>query len=146
MQNIRIAILLMVIFGAGLMTGRWTAPKPSILIPTASGRIAMADEVMSRLRLLLALRPEQERTLSPLVNEISEEVAQLPPASVERVEALRRFWKKMEPLLAPEQKPAFERHVRESENRMRRMILNRNRSNGLTNSSSGIQPAPSPVR
>ena len=139
-QAIRIGILLAVIFAAGVFTGRWTGPKPHTLVPQAGGRMGTSDEALARLTARLGLDPEQQRQFAPLLEQIAVEISRHPPATQERLEVFRRFFPRMAVLLRPEQKPAFDRYVQDLETKMDRMIRNRNRRLGTTNSNAGLPP------
>ena len=142
-QAIRIGLLLAVIFAAGMFTGRWTVPKPRTLVMGSGGRMGTSDEALTRLTARLSLDPEQQRQFAPLLEEMAVEFSRLPPATAERLEVFRRFFPRMAILLRPEQKPAFDQHVRDTERKMNQMIRNRNRRLGPTNSDAGLPP---PVR
>ena len=142
-QAIRIGLLLALIFAAGVFTGRWTGPKPRTLVLHAGGRMGTSDEALARLTARLSLDAEQQRQFAPLLEEMAGEIARHPPATQERLEVFRRFFPRMLILLHPDQKPAFDRYVRDVEMKMNQMIRNRNRRLGATNSNAGLPP---PVR
>ena len=142
-QAIRIGILLVVIFAAGIFTGRWTGPKPRTLVLQAGGRLATSDEALARVTARLSLDPEQQRQFNPLMEELASELSRHPPATQERLEVFRRFFPRMTLLLRADQKPAFDRFMRDTEAKMNRLIRNRNRRLSTTNSDAGLPP---PVR
>ena len=139
-QAIRIGILLTVIFAAGVFTGRWTVPTPRTPVLQPGGRVATSDEALARLTSRLGLDPEQQRQFAPLLEEMAGELALHPPATFERLQVFRRYFPRLSALLRPEQKPAFDRHVRDVEAKMDRLIRNRNRRVGATNSTAGLPP------
>lgn len=139
-QAIRIGLLLAVIFAAGVFTGRWTGQKPNTLVMGSGGRISTSDEVLVRLTARLSLGEEQQRQFAPLLEQIAVEISRHPPATSERLEVFRRYFPRMAALLRPEQKPAFDRYVQDLETKMDRLIRNRNRRLGATNSSAGLPP------
>jgi hypothetical protein len=139
-QAIRIGILLAVIFGAGILTGRWTAPKPRALVMNPAGRFHTSDEALARFMARLSLDPAQQRQFAPLLEEMAGELARHLPATQERLEVFRRFFPRMVALLRPDQKPAFDRYMRDTEAKMNQLIRNRNRRLGATNSDSGLPP------
>ena len=139
-QAIRIAALLAVIFAGGVLTGRWTSPKPRTLVMNAAGRLSTSDQALGRLTARLSLDAEQQRLFAPLLEEMAGELARHPPATQERLEVFRRFFPRMVVLLHPDQKPAFDRYVRDTEAKMSQMIRNRNRRLGPTNSDAGLPP------
>lgn len=139
-QAIRIGILLVAIFAAGIFTGRWTGPKPRTLVLQAGGRVATSDEALARITARLSLDPEQQRQFAPLLEEMASELSRHPPATQERLEVFRRFFPRMVLLLRADQKPAFDRFMRDTEAKMDRLIRNRNRRLGSTNSDAGLPP------
>ena len=139
-QTIRIALLLAVIFAAGVFTGRWFGPKPRTLVLQAGGRMATSDEALARMTARLSLDPQQQRQFAPLVEELAGELSRHPPATQERLEVFRRFFPRMVLLLRPDQKPAFDLFMRDTEAKMNRLIRNRNRRLGATNSNAGLPP------
>src|SRR5437867_887406 len=102
-QRIRIAGLLMVIFAAGVVTGRLTARKPPTLVPTATGQLGTAENALIRLGHALTLSPQQERQFRRLFEEMAEPMSKLPPSSQQRLELFRRYIPRMEALLQPSQ-------------------------------------------
>jgi hypothetical protein len=139
-QAIRIGFLLVVIFAAGVFTGRWFNPKPHTLVLQAGGRMGTSDEALARLTARLSLDPAQQLQFAPLLEEMAGELARHPPATQERLEVFRRFFPRMVMLLRPDQKTAFDRYVRDVEAKMNQMIRNRNRRLGPTNSDAGLPP------
>jgi hypothetical protein len=141
-QAIRIALLLVVIFAAGVFTGRWFDPKPRTLVLKPGGRMGTSDEALARLTARLSLDPEQQGRFAPLLEEMAVELSRHPPATQERLEVFRRFFPRMVVLLHPDQKPAFDRYVQDSEAKMDRLIRNRNRNRrlGATNPNAGLPP------
>jgi len=139
-QAIRIAILLAVIFAAGVFTGRWFGPKPRTLVLHAGGRMATSDEALARLTARLSLDAGQQRQFAPMLEELAGELARHPPATQERLNLLRRYFPRMLVLLHPEQKPAFDQYVRDTERKMSQLIRNRSRRLGTTNSDAGLPP------
>lgn len=144
-QVIRIAALLAVIFAAGPVTGRVTAPKPHALVLHAGGRQVTSGAVLAQLAPRLGLDEGQQRQFAPLMEEIAGEISAHPPATQERLQVFRRYFPRMAVLLRPEQNPGFDRHVRDLEEKMDRLIRNRNRRIGATNSAASL-PAPATNR
>ena len=121
-QVIRITALLALIFAAGVVTGRLTAPRPPAEIPVAGGRVFLGEAALNQLTLRFGLDPEQQAAFQPLLAEMAEQIAQLPPASEARREVFRSYVPKMRALLKPEQLGAFNRHVQRTERRLDRLI------------------------
>ena len=121
-QIIRIALLLIAIFAAGLLTGRLTAPEPPVLVRNVAGRYSTWETLMARLKEQLALSAEQERQFAPIVEDAARQMSELPPASAQRLEVFRRMAPKMQALLRPDQEEKFQRYVRETEARWQRLL------------------------
>ena len=139
-QVIRIIALLMVIFAAGVFTGRWTGPKPRTLVLQPGGRLATSDDAVARLTARVGLDVDQQRRFSPLMEEMANEISRLPPATQERLEVFRRYVPRMVVLLRPDQRPAFDRFVADAEAKINRLIRNRNRRLGATTNSDADLP------
>ena len=137
-QTIRIGTLLVVIFVAGLVTGRVTAPKPLTPVLHAGGRLVPSDQVLARLTAQLELDEDQQRKFAPVLEDLARELARHDPATPERLQAFRHVVPRMAVLVRPDQKPAFDRYVRETEARFEQLIRNRNRRAGGTNSAAGL--------
>ena len=113
---IRVVVLLMLIFAAGFLTGRFTAPRQYVAVGPR-GQIVTADVALSRLKSRIPLTPEQEQSFRKLLEELETEMNRYPPLSPERLERFRSYRPRMEALLTPEQKPAFDRFYQNSEAR-----------------------------
>ena len=144
-QVIRIAMLLVVIFAAGLATGRMTAPKPRAQVLHAGGRVVTSDGVLARLTAQLELDADQQRQFAPVLEELAGKFALYPPATPERLQEFRLAVPRMAALVHPPQKAAFDRYVRDTEAKMDRMIRNRTRRGGGITSGSEL-PAPATNR
>jgi hypothetical protein len=121
-QTLRIAALLAVIFAAGLVTGRLTAPRPPALIRTADGRIVASDQALDRLTRYVRLSADQEPAFRKLVEEIAGVMAKLPPASQARFDVFNQNLPRMKALLRPDQMADFDRYVRDTESRWQEQI------------------------
>jgi hypothetical protein len=124
-QVIRIVALLAVIFAAGVVTGRLTAPQPASQSPIAGGRVFTGEAALDQLTLRLGLDAEQQVAFQPLLVEMAHQIAQFPPASEERREVFRSYVPKMRELLRSDQHAAFDRHVQITERRIERLIRRR---------------------
>jgi hypothetical protein len=125
LQAIRIALLLLVIFAAGVVTGRLTAPQPPALVASANGQEALADVAFGRLNKVLNLSPEQERPFRALLEDIAREMAPLPRGSTNRLELFRKSVPRMAALLRPDQQATLKRYARETETRFERQAQRR---------------------
>lgn len=125
-QTIRIVALLLVIFVAGVITGRLTAPRPPTLVPTAGGGARTAEMALPKLTGEVGLDAAQQAQLRPLLEEMAEQMARLPPASVERRDVFRAGVPRIRASLRPEQFEAFDRYVERTERAFERVIRRRN--------------------
>jgi hypothetical protein len=125
MQTIRIVALLAVIFAAGVVTGRFTAPRPAPTVLSAGGRIITAETVLARLTQRVGLDAAQQEKIRPLLEELAKKMEALPPGTPQRLELHQASMPKVRALLRPEQYPAFDREVQESEAKIRRLIRQR---------------------
>jgi Spy/CpxP family protein refolding chaperone len=115
------ALYLAAVFVAGLVAGgmagltlaRTVAPKP----PPAE----LAENVRSRLKADLRLSDKQVRQISPIVDELMQEMQAEHDQTVERVvRIIRRKHQRMEQFLAPEQRSKFKQIEQEREEAFRR--------------------------
>ena len=119
-QVVRIVFLLVLIFVAGVWTGRFTAPKTQLppVSATARGRSMTAELALERLKADISITPEQELKLRRIFEEIEIEIAKYPPRSMERVEVLRRYAPRMKEALDSRQDAAIDRYVRDVEQKL----------------------------
>ncbi len=106
---LRICLLLALIFVAGVLTGRWTAPRPPILVPSVGGGVRTAEMALARMTAELGLDAEQQARFRPMLEEMAGQLAVLPPRSRERLEVLRQHSPRLRAVLRPEQAAAFDR-------------------------------------
>jgi hypothetical protein len=123
-QVIRIVFLLLLIFSAGVLTGRFTAPKPHFVTVAPGGRVQTAEAVLTMFKRQIPLTAQQEEKFRKLFQELEGEISLYPPLSDERLEIFRRTLPRMKELLSPEQRPALDRYARDIE---RRFEINRRR-------------------
>jgi hypothetical protein len=121
---LRIGLLLVLIFVAGVLTGRWTAPRPPVLVPALSGGVRTADMALARMTFELGLDAVQQAKFKPVLEEMAEQLAVLPPRSRERLEVLRQHSPRLREMLRPEQQAAFDRLLEQT----RRVIEQAERS------------------
>jgi hypothetical protein len=139
-QAIRIGALLAVIFAAGVLTGRWSKPRPRVLVMNPAGSLKTSAEALARLTERLSLDEQQQRQFAPLLEEMAGELARHLPATQERLEVFRRYYPRMLRILHAAQRSAFDRYTVDVEKRMAQMIRNRNRRTGTNNSDAGLPP------
>ena len=125
-QIIRIALFLVAIYVAGIITGRLTGPRSPTQVITAGGRILTAETVLVRLTVELGLDASQRAQFRPLLEELTNRMARLPPATPERRGLFHSYVPRMRALLRAEQYAAFDRYVTQSERRFDQAIRRRN--------------------
>ncbi len=112
-QLLRIGLLLLIIFAAGVGVGRLTAPKP--VAPEAAGfrgprgRLYTVDDVLARLDRELRLDAAQRAQIRPVVEDTVARMATLPPRSAERLAVYEDCMSRLRPLLRPGQQPGVDR-------------------------------------
>jgi hypothetical protein len=124
-QIIRISVALALIFAAGLITGRYTAPGPPVTLgPGGRG----PDTIMARLTTELELDAGQKAKLKEIIDDLSEQMVSFPPASPERRDLFRSAVPRMRKILRPDQYAAFDRYVESTQKRFNRAIRRRDTS------------------
>lgn len=121
-RSIRIIALLLLIFAAGLVTGRLTAPTPRALFLNARGELVTSSTPLNRFKAQLNLSPEQAEQFAKLFEEVAAELSRLPPRSTERLDTFKRYVPQMEALLKPEQREDFQKYVDQTERNFMRAI------------------------
>lgn len=121
-QPLRIAALLALIFAAGVVTGRLTAPRPPTLVAGPGGGVRTADMVLARLTAELGLDEAQQAQFKPVLEEMAERMARLPPGSAERRAVFRETVPRLRPWLRADQQAAFDRMVERTERRYQQLI------------------------
>lgn len=116
-QTIRIIALLLLIFVAGVWTGRFTAPKTEYIVMGPRGQIQLVETALARMKAKIPLSAEQEVRIRAILEEMESAVAGLPPLSNERMEVFRSFTPRFKAELKPEQQETFDRHVKDVERR-----------------------------
>ena|SRR5687768_5067711 len=114
-QVIRIVFLLVLIFIAGIFTGRLTAPKPKYVVIGPAGRVLSAETALLKFKRQFKLTPEQEESLRKLFEEMEGKVAPYPPFSRERLDIFREYVPRVKAILTPDQYEALDRYVEEGE-------------------------------
>ncbi|MCX7866472.1 MAG: hypothetical protein N2438_05035 [Limisphaera sp.] len=128
---LRISLLLVTIFIAGVLSGRWTAPRPPILVPVAGGGVRTVDMALARMTAELGLDTEQQAKFKPVLEEMAEQLAVLPPRSRQRFEVLQQNSPRLRAILRPEQRVAYDRLLRQAERAVERKPAN-GRSSGVS--------------
>jgi hypothetical protein len=136
----RIAVALAVIFAAGLITGRYTAPRAPTSIAGANRRTITSEDILAQLTAELGLDAGQRTKVASVVEEATEEMAVLPPASPQRREVFRKCLPRIRALLRPDQYPVFERYVEMTERRWTRLLRRRGALQGPGSASEELPP------
>jgi len=119
----RIALLLALIFTAGVFTGRFTAPRPATLVIGPRGGVATAETALVRLTAEVNLDASEQARFRPIL----EKMSHVPPATPERRDLFLSYLPRFRVLLRPDQLAAFDRYAGETERRFDRNIRRRNR-------------------
>ena len=124
-QVLRISVALALIFATGILTGRYTAPRLPTAMAGAGGRTVTSDDVLARLTAELGLDAGQKARVQVVIEESSEQMATLPPASPQRREVFRKCIPRIRENLRPDQYPVLDRYVEMAERRWARLIRRR---------------------
>jgi hypothetical protein len=125
-QIIRIAVALAIIFAAGVLIGRWTAPsRTPFQMAGTGGKIVTTDSVLALLTAELGLDAGQRTQANAIIEEFAEQMAVLPPASPQRREVFRKCMPRIREILRPDQYNAMDRYVEMAERRWNRQIRRR---------------------
>ena len=125
----RIALLITLIFAAGIATGRFTVPPAAaaaapVILETTNrhGQIVNARTILNNLDTALRLTPEQEQRILPDIEAMLDELARAPIASSERFEIVRKWRPKLRAALRPEQLPAYGKLIERQEQRIKEIL------------------------
>jgi hypothetical protein len=124
-QSLRISVLLAVIFVAGILTGRFTTPRPPVQFATVSGGVATADMLLTRLTAEIDLTEEQQNRMRPILQKCAQQMAQIPPATRQRLEVFTQSVPRMREVLRPDQYQRFDDYVEQTQRRFGRQIRRR---------------------
>lgn len=116
-QTIRIVCMLLLIFAAGVLTGRFTAPKQHVVVGPG-GRVLTVDLVLARFKDQVPVTVEEELKLRKVFEEIEIEISKYPPLSAERMAALRAWTPKIKAVLAPQKHEAVDRYTKDVDRRV----------------------------
>jgi len=116
-QVVRIVCLLAVIFVAGLVTGRLTAPAPRVVPVNAAGRPLTAEVILSNFKAQIPMTAEEEMKMRRFLETIETEITAHPILSQERLEIFRRTAAKMKETLSADKHAAIDRFVADWERR-----------------------------
>lgn len=125
-QVIRIVLLLAAIFGAGVATGRLTTPRGPAYVRNAAGKYNTSETMLNRIATKVKLDAKQQQQFGVLLEELAEGMARIPPGTRERLQLFRESVPRQRALLRPEQYPAFDELVRQTERRFEQSIRRRN--------------------
>lgn len=127
-QWLRIVLLIVVIFGLGVVTGRYLTPKPAVLV-TAANRQITAAGLMTRLTRELRLDRAEQNKLAPLLDEMIQHIADAPVGAPERVTIFREYIPKLRAQLRPEQHVAYDLIIRATERQIKRLPASQTQTN-----------------
>lgn len=127
-RTLRIVLLIIGIFGAGIATGRYSmpaqpdAPHASAQFSSSSGRVITPRLVMLYFDQKLGLRPEQKQRLLAEAQTFVREIGATEPGTSERFDIFGRYYPRVRALLTPDQYTAFDAIVKEHEARMAEIL------------------------
>ena len=115
-QIIRVAALLAVIFAAGVLTGRFTAPKPEVqfVVPGPRGvpplpGWTLADMGLARISRHVTLTTEERLKLKRTLEEVQAEAMRYPAFSDDRFQVLLNSLPRIKEQLPPDKHAAIDR-------------------------------------
>jgi hypothetical protein len=126
-QVIRIVCMLAVIFAAGVVTGRFTAPQKTRVIVGPEGRGPTAKMILDHFKMQVPLTVEEEIKMRRLIEQIETDISRFEPGSKERLEIFHRAVPKMKEILSAEKHAAVDRYAKDLE----RKVENSRRRRGL---------------
>jgi len=118
LQVIRVAALLVIIFAAGVLTGRFTAPQPQAVYPGGpAGRWMIIDTAVSRMATDVGLTPDEKQKVRKVFEEMEPQMVRHPPLSEERLKIFRDYIPQIKAQLPPEKQAAVDRYFHDVERR-----------------------------
>jgi Spy/CpxP family protein refolding chaperone len=115
-----LALALVVVFGAGVGTGLFAGARHHKRMVFKQHRPIMGEQMRERLRRHLALTPEQEDKVGPIVDRTAAELEAIRQETQQRIaETMNASHQEIAPLLNPEQREKLS-EIRERHGRMRR--------------------------
>ena len=124
-QLILIASLLGFIFGAGFLSGRFSAPRSPVQVVNWRGVVKTSESALLRLADELDLDEEHKNKLRPLFETMAEKLADLKPLSPERRQVFRDNIPRIRETLHTNQYEAFDTYVTMTERRLQRALRRR---------------------
>ncbi len=112
-RKVRICLLLVGIFGAGVVTGRLSAPRPTPVLMTGQRQAQTPESLAAEFQRRCKLDEFQRQKLLPIFDRMIREMLPYAPLTPERLSIFLKTMEKIRPLLRPEQKEAFEEFVKE---------------------------------
>jgi hypothetical protein len=128
-QAVRVAALLAVIFAAGVLTGRFTAPKPEVIYSGGRGDGKLSEVAVRRMTRQIGLTPEEQEKVRKVFEEMEVQVDRHPFMSQERMTVFRDFVPKIKAQLPPEKHTAVDRYARDVQRRYEAAQRQRARNN-----------------
>ena len=124
-QLILIASLLGFIFGAGFLSGRFSAPRSPVQVVNWRGVTKTSETALLRLAEDLDLDEKQKMKLRPLFEAMAEKIADLKPLSPERRQVFRDNIPRIREILHTNQYAAFDNYLAAAERRFQRALRRR---------------------
>ena len=129
-RSLRIGLLLLVIYLAGLATGRYlTPPKTEVTFSGGASPLAASDRFSSSrlielLKIECHITPQQADKIRPIISRWREEALKLPPNSRPQIELWEVCAAKVGMELTPEQLPIYQKMVEDQRRRIARRFRN----------------------
>jgi hypothetical protein len=117
-QTARIAALLAVIFVAGVLTGRFTAPRPQTLYVTTRPGGNIVDFAVTRLSRQVSLTAEEQQKVRKVFEEMQSDLMRYPPMTLERLNVFRDYVPKIKAQLPAEKHAAVDRYFQDIQRRI----------------------------
>ena len=125
-RSLRIALLLLVIYLAGLATGRYLIPPKTELIysrgigPSGAGDPLSANRVIELLKSQCEITPEQVEKIRPILIAWRQEARKYPPQSRPVIDLWEECAAKIGKELTADQQPAYRRLTEDARRRIAR--------------------------
>ena len=110
--------MLALIFAAGVVTGRYTAPQQTRVVQVPAGRTPTAKMILENFKAQVSMTPEEELKMMRFLEQVQIDIAPHEPLSKERLEIFRRSIPKMKEILSSDKHAAVDRYAAEMERRI----------------------------
>ena len=109
--------MLALIFAAGVVTGRFTAPKETRVVTAPPVRGPTAKMILDNFKAQISMTAEEELKMSRFLEQVQIDLAPYEPLSNERLEIFRRSVPKMKEILSADKHAAVDRYAADMERR-----------------------------